>query len=149
MHPLKAAKIFSILGRSEAGVSLIETLIALGLLGAIGAAFLSGLFTVSKATILADEQAVAESVARSEIEYIQGQDYIDYSVDPHDVYDEITPPASYSIELTTTPIVPATGLPYGQTGGVFEQDQEIQKITVTIERGDKSVLIIEDYKVKR
>lgn len=154
MPPFTATKKFNILGSNEAGVSLIETLIALALLGLIGAAFLSGLFTVSKATLLADEQATGESLARSAMEDVKDQDYIDYSADPHDVYDVydgITPPAGsgYSIDIKAVPFDPDTGISYPQTGGIFEQDHDIQKITVTVERNGKSVLIVEDYKVYR
>ena len=154
MPPFTATKKFNILGSNEAGVSLIETLMALALLGLIGAAFLSGLFTASKATLLADEQATAESLARSAMEDVKKQNYIDYSANPHDVYDVyelITPPAGsgYSIDFTAVPFDPATGLSYDETGGVFDHDQGIQKIMVTVERGDKSVLTVEDYKVYR
>ena len=150
MQLFTATKKSNISGSNEAGVTLIETLMALALLGLIGAAFLSGLFTVSKATLLADEQATAESLARSAMEYVKAQDYIDYADPGHDEYVLIeTTPANYSVEIATVPIDPATGLAYDETGGIFEQDRDIQKITVTVERGDKSVFIIEDYKVDR
>ena len=151
MPPFTATKKFNILGSNEAGVSLIETLMALALLGLIGAAFLSGLFTVSKATLLADEQATGESLARSQMEYVKSQGYIDYDDPGHGTYELITPPAGsgYSIDFTAVPFDPATGISYDETGGVFDSDVGIQKITVTVERGDKSVLTVEDYKVYR
>ncbi len=136
---------------NETGLGLIETLVALAILGSIAVVFLSGLATTAKATLIVDKRATAESITRSQIEYVQGQDYIDYSTDPHDVYDEIAPPpgSGYSIDFAANPIIPATGLSYGQTGGIFDQDQGIQKITVTVNRDDKSVLTIEGYKVRR
>lgn len=136
----------------ESGVALIETLVALAILGLIAVVFLSGLATAARATLIADEQATAESLARSEIEYVKSQDYIDYSVDPHDVYDEITPPEGsegYSVGIIAEPIDPDTGLPYGETGGIFEQDDDIQRITVTVNRGSKLLLTLEGYKVDR
>ncbi len=101
-------------------------------------------------TLIVDKRATAESIARSQIEYVQGQLYINYS-DPHDVYDEVAPPpgSGYSIDFAANPIDPASGLSYGQTGGIFEEDEGIQKITVTVKRYDESVLTIEDYKVYR
>ena len=149
------APCFRVVGRlkgSETGVTLIETLVALALIGIISVAFLSGLATAAKATFIADEQATAESLARSQIEYVQSQGYINYAVPGHDEYIGLeieTVPASYSVEIIATPINPATGLAYGQTEGIFEQDDDIQKITVTVERGDKTVLTIGAYKVER
>ncbi len=64
------------LGGGESGVTLIETLVALAVLGLIAVVFLSGLATAARATLIADEQATAESLARSEIEYVKSQDYI-------------------------------------------------------------------------
>jgi len=124
--------------------------VALALLGLIAAAFLGGLATTAQATFIADERATAESLARSQMEYVKNQDYIDYSVDPHDVYNEITPPSGsgYSIDFTAVPIDPDTGLPYEQTGGIFFQDKDIQKITVTVEHNDNQVFTLEGYKIR-
>ena len=135
--------------RNEKGFSLIEVIIALALLGIIGIAFLSGLATASKATFIADERTTAESLARSQMEYVKNQDYIDYSADPHDVYGEITPPAGYSIDSTAVPFDPDTGVPYSETGGVFDQDDGIQKITVTVSHNGEEVITLEGYKVNR
>ena len=145
---------FRVVGRlkgSETGVTLIETLVALALIGIISVAFLSGLATAAKATFIADEQATAESLARSQIEYVQSQGYIDYAVPGHDEYIGLeieTVPASYSVEIIATPIDPE-GIAYGQTGGIFERDDGIQRIRVTVTRGDKTVLTVDAYKVNR
>jgi len=144
------APCFRVIGKlkgSETGVTLIETLVALALIGIISVAFLSGLATAAKATFIADERATAESLARSQIEYVQSQGYIDYAVPGHDEYIglEAPPPNSnYSLEITAEPIDPDTGqpLPAGQDDG-------IQKITVTVNRGSKLLLTLEGYKVER
>ncbi len=150
MRPLTAVKKFNILGGNEAGVGLIETLIAVALMGLIAASFLGGLATASKGTVIADEQATAENLVRSQMEYVKNQAYIDYSVNPHDVYSEITPsPADYSIDFAAEPFDADTGIAYGQTGGIYVQDDGIQRITVTASRGSKSLLTITDYKVDR
>jgi len=57
--------------KSERGFALIETLVALALLGIIAVAFLSGLATTSQAGFIANEQATAESLVRSEAEYVR------------------------------------------------------------------------------
>jgi len=137
------------LKKNEKGFSLIEVVIALLLMGIIGIALLIGLATASKAIFIADERATAESLARSQMEYVKNQDYIDYSADPHDVYDEITPPAGYSIGSTAVPFDPVTGQPYSEAGGIFVQDDGIQKITVTVSHNGKEIITLEDYKVDR
>jgi hypothetical protein len=98
------------------------------------------LATAAKATFIADEQATAESLARSQIEYVKNQGYIDYDEPDHEEYAEIETPdnSNYDIEIDAIPINPETG-----------QAQGIQKIRVTVKRGDKTVLIIDAYKVER
>jgi len=135
---------FNALRRNEVGVSLIETLIALALLGMISVPFLSGLAATSKASLVGDERTTAECLARSQMEYIKGQSYIDYSDPGHDEYVLITTPDDYSVEVVAEPIDPDTGesLP-------SEQDDGLQQITVTVTRDGESVIAIDSYKVYR
>jgi len=133
---------FNILKRNEVGVTLIETLIALALLGIITAPFLSGLAAASKATYIGDEQANAESLARSQMEYVKGLNYIDYSVPGHEEYELIETPADYSVEVAAVPIDP-------DTGEASVEDQGIQKITVTVSHAGKSLVTVENYKVNK
>ena len=137
------APCFRVVGRlkgSETGVTLIETLVALALIGIISVAFLSGLATAAKATFIADEQATAESLARSQIEYVKNQDYIDYDDPDHEEYEEVETPdnSNYDIEIDAIPINPDTG-----------QAQGIQRITVTVMRDGDLVLTVDGYKVDR
>ena len=64
---------------SRKGMTGIEVIVALGLLGLTAVVFLGGLSTALKASYLADERSVAESLARSEMEYVKSQPY---STDP-------------------------------------------------------------------
>ncbi len=132
---------------NESGVSMLETLVALAILGLVAVVFLGGLTGVARATLISDEQATAESLARSQIELVKSQVYINYAVLDHEEYVGLElekVPASYSVEITAVPINPDTGqpLPSGQ-------DNDIQKITVTVNRNDEPVLTVEDYKVNR
>lgn len=140
----RIAKKFNILLGNETGLTLIETLIALAILGVVAVAFLSGLATASKATFIADERAIADSLVRSELEHIKSHQYINYAEPGHGDYGVVASPDNYDIEVTEVPINPETGqpLPSGE-------DEGIQKITVTIKHRDKSVLTIEDYKGDR
>ncbi len=56
--------------KNERGFTLIEVMIAVALMGIIGIALLSGLATASRALFVADERATAESLARSQMEYV-------------------------------------------------------------------------------
>lgn len=122
---------------NETGVTLIETLVALALLSIIAVVFLSGLTTVATATLIANEQATAESLARSEMEYVKSYPY-DSEATTYPTVE--TPPVSYSVEVTVVPIIdPDTGQPL----------EGIQKITVIVNRNDNPVLTLEGYKVDR
>ena len=143
--------------RKQRGFGLIEVIIALGLLGIIGIAFLGTLANASSAIILSDGRTTAESLARSEMEYIKSQDYIDYSAEGHDIYDSLEAPADYILETTIAPFNPDSPGPdktYDETGGVFAYDAGIQLITITVtffeeeEPEKQSQFQLEGYKNK-
>ncbi len=126
----------SVFTRSESGGTFIETLVALAILGAIAVAFLSGLATTSKATIIADEQATAESLAQGQMEWVRNADYV-YSTTE---YSPALIPggsdyANYSATIAAEPL--------------HDPDDGIQKITITIKHLDKEVITLKGYKVDR
>ncbi len=146
--------------KNEKGFTLIEVIVALALLGIISIAFLGGLATASKAIIIADERATAESLARSQMEYVKSQVYSiapwAYELPLHTPSNP--PPDPPSWWVTNTP-----ALPEGYDGYTVNVDAEplydpddgsildgIQKIIVTVEHPDgETVIILEDYKVDR
>ncbi len=120
--------------KNERGFGLIEVIIAIALLGIISVAFLGSLSMASKGVFISDERATAESLARSQMEHVKSQPYINYSVAGHDDYELITPPDGYEIE----PII------------VEEFQDGLQKVTVTVEHlGKGEIIILESYKAKR
>jgi len=133
------------MGNSEAGGTLIGTMMAVAILGIVAVIFLSGLATASKAIFITDEKATAESLARSQMEYVKSQDYINYAEPDHGDYGLITTPDGYSVELMSVPIDPYTG----ETLANPEEDNGIQKITIIIKHNGESVLTIDPYKVDR
>lgn len=136
--------------KGENGFTLIEVVLALALLGIVAVAFLGGLAAGSRAILVADERATGESLARTQMEYVRQQEYIDYSQDPHDSYLVIDdPPPEYIVDFSAAPIDAETGVPYGETGGVFVQDDGIQKMTVTILHHGEQVFILEGYRTYR
>ncbi|MFC1932529.1 prepilin-type N-terminal cleavage/methylation domain-containing protein [Chloroflexota bacterium] len=128
--------------RGQRGISLIETVIALALLGLIGVAFLSGLITSSRTVAMSQEIVTVESLAKSQMEHIKSQDYImvvDY--DPvTNYYEKLDIPADlasqYDIEIMSPETIIAPDL------GPFE----LQSITVVIKRNGKGVLTMSIYR---
>ncbi len=136
--------------KGEKGFALIGVLVAIAILGLVAVIFAGGISTGAKAVFVSDERATAESLAKSQLESVKNQLYIDYSEDPHGTYDIISTPSGFSIELDAVPFDPDTGVPYNESGGVFDGDDGIQKITATIDHNDKdAVVTLEDYKVNR
>ncbi len=136
--------------KNEKGFALVEVLVALALTGIIATAFLLAISTSSKAILVADERTTAESLARSQMEDIKNEPYIVYSSDPHGVYVTTVTPAGYTISFAVVPFDPGTGNPYSDLGGgIFDGDDGIQKITVTISHYGNDVLTLEGYKVDR
>lgn len=140
------------------GFTLIEVTIAIALLGIIAVTILTALSTASVALIIADRRATAESLARSQMEYVKNQAYqglyIDYHKPAHGEYAQIGGyTANYVVNTTVEPIDPDNYVPYTENGGVFADDKGIQKITVTVTyyivgSGNKEVerrFILEDY----
>ena len=129
--------------RGQRGVGLIETVIALALLGMVGVAFLSGLTTTSRSAMVSQERVAAESLAKSQLEHIKSQGYIpiaDYNPLTN-CYEKIDISADlvgegYDIEITPPETVIEPG------GGGFE----LQSITVVISCNGKAILQVSSYR---
>lgn len=121
--------------KGEKGFAIIETLVALALLGIIAVAFLSGVATASKASSIANERAIAESLVRSEAEYVKNCAYQD-SVSEYPVDPSLTVPDSWTVPPPVVGLVHAT-------------DDGIQEVTVTAEHNGEEVLSLKIYKVDR
>ena len=122
--------------RGHRGVSLIETLVALAILGAITATFLNGLMTASKASFTADEQTTAESLAQSQMEWIKNATYVEDTAQyPPALMPSGGDYVNYSAVIAVEPL--------------HDPDEGIQKITVTIKRSDNTIITLEGYKRQR
>ena len=122
---------------SSRGLSLIEVLIAVALIGIIAIAVLSALSTASAALIVADVRATAESLARSQLEYVKNQPYDDINDPPE--YTELPEiPDGYDIAINATRLDP------NEDG--TDNDDGIQEITVTVSRDGEEIITLEGYK---
>ena len=114
--------------KSQKGISLIETVVAVAIMGIIAVAFLSALATTSSARAVNSERTSAKILAEGIIENIKAEDY---SL----TYEAVVPAefAGYTAEVTTA----------------AERNGNIQKITVTISHQGHEVLTLDSYKVDR
>lgn len=119
----------------ESGTTLLETVVALAIVSTVAVTFLGGLATTSKATIIANERATAESLAHSQLEYVKNYDY-QYGASEYPVDPSLTIPENWSV------LPPVVEL-------VHDTDDGIQKVTVTIEHDSEAVFVMEGYKVDR
>ena len=112
----------------ERGVGLVESLIAVAIVGIALVVFLAALSTGSMAVGTSKRNVTAENLARSQMEDVKGQTYAAS-------YSTMTEPEGYDITITVS--------------DVNGRDQnEIQKITVEVSyEGD--AVTVEDYKVDR
>lgn len=112
--------------KGEKGMTLLETILALAILGIISAAFLSGVAATSNSRVNADERASGKILAETIMEDIKKQPY--------------TP--SYNATI------PGDFVGYSATISV-EENNNIQSINVTIERRNKEILTLQSFKVNR
>jgi len=131
--------------RSQRGFSLIEILVGLAILTAVGVAFLNGLFTTSKAIMVSQESTITESLARSQMEYIKTQDYIpDADYNPSGLaysYHLVDVPANlagYSVEIDRPVVIISKA----------EAEFELQSITVVVKRGGEKAFTLSAYRVE-
>lgn len=139
-------KVRKICTGNSKGVSAIEVIIALAILGIVAVAFLGGLSTALNATSIADERSVAQSLAQSQMEYIKSCEYEAGASPSYEQTDVPSPDhAGYTISVDAPPIDPATGDPLANPG----DDMGIQKITITIKHQGNEVLTLKGYKGDR
>jgi prepilin-type N-terminal cleavage/methylation domain-containing protein len=112
------------------GFTLVETLVAVAILGIVSVALLSGFNTASLGGAIVDERETANNVAESQMECVKGQAYALSYAPSTPLSNEY---ARYSVNITTS--------------NITARDGNIQKITVTVKHGDKEVTRLEGYKV--
>lgn len=156
MKPLKGTK-------NERGMSLVEVAIALAILGLIAVAFLAGLGTAAKIIFVADQRTTAESLARSQMEYLKVQPYSWAAAGGHGTYakiDDSQIPEGYSVnslDRGSSVVENIVGVPWyfppdqplPNLGYPVESDEGLQQVRVVIKHDDKELLTLGGLKVAR
>ncbi|MDO8577705.1 MAG: type II secretion system protein, partial [Dehalococcoidales bacterium] len=108
-------------GGMESGLTLLESLVALGILATIAVVFLGGIFGTTKAAVVADAQTTAESLAQSQMEWVQNSTYaVNATGYTPSTLPQIADYANYSVGILAA--------------ALHSPDDGIQKITVTVSR---------------
>jgi prepilin-type N-terminal cleavage/methylation domain-containing protein len=124
---------------TQNGFSLIEVLLAMALVGILGTAVPGALSTANKTTITNNEHTMSESLARSQMDYVQNQPYDSANTTP--VYTLLSNlPSGYSI---VTPMAARLD----PKGDGTANDDGLQQIIVTVKHGTKVVFTLIDFKV--
>jgi len=153
------------LHRSSRGAALIEVVIAIVVLGLITSSVPPVLILLNDQQFKWNEQTVAESLVRTQFEYIKGSPYIyGNATVPNPVYTTVPVPSDgYRIDVIARPvlILPAptpSPMPspaptpihqyvdFNQPGA---KDLVMQDISVNVYHVDKLVLSVKAYKVDR
>ena len=129
--------------KKKNGVSFIEVLIALAILDIVATAFITAIFVATMSITIADERTNAESLAKTQMEYVKQQPYNDsglyFEINLDDTqYLEGTPYSIWSVDSTPMIVEEIVAVPV-HVG--------LQKIILKIFHGDKEVLTLEGYKV--
>jgi prepilin-type N-terminal cleavage/methylation domain-containing protein len=130
--------------RSGEGFTFVEVLIALLVMAIFAAAFLAALDMSSKSTKISDVRTSAESLARTEMEYVKNSIYVPA------YWDYILPGGKPSWDA-------AHALPSGYSGYTVHVaaqplrpvDDYIQMVTITVSFGGEVVYTVQTYKAVR
>ena len=124
----------------QLGINLIEMVIALGILAAVGGAFMVSLRTAVDIQELSEEQVQAENIARSYLEHVRNQPFQDLCY-PDCYTVSISTPPGFTVNLATklfcTP-EPCTGT-----------SDDIQETTVSVLRGVERIFQLTDVRTRR
>ena len=126
----------------QKGFTLMEVLIALFILGALGAAMLTALQTNAQATRTLDEKVQASNLAADYLEKIRN---VPYAHSYPTVGASIPKPPQYTVTVDVQCSVDGTTFRECQ----LTEDETFQKINVIVSHGGRTVLSLCTYRSKR
>jgi len=140
--------------QGQTGFTLIETIVAVGILGLVGVGVLQAIDTNARATRTLDEQVVASNLATAYIEAIKAAPYDITELYYDDVVAGITIPPQYNvnvdIDFASNSYVDEDLITHITWVDTYTTDENLQKITVSVSReGGKPVLSMCAFKTKR
>ena len=121
----------SLFNRDERGITLVESIVAIAILGG---GVLTLVLTMSGGALAVrenDQQAIAQGLARTQLEYVKNCPYEPGA----STYPAVSVPDGYGIAVGVTTV------PGGGT--------DIQKITANVTRDGAVIMTAADYKVNR
>jgi len=122
------------------GLTLIETLVALSILSIVGITFITGLGVSSKSIMVSQKRVNAESLAKSQLEYVKNFTYdADNNPPVYEVDPDLTIPDGYSMLVAAERLDP--------DNDTLADDDGLQKITITINYDGSTVLALTGYKM--
>lgn len=113
------------------GLSLIEVVIGVALLGIVLSALVMALSTGALVVGKVGQRGTVQDIARAQLEYVKAQPYAAAPT----TYPTITPQEPYTITAVASPL--------------GASDQGIQMVTVTVYWEGNSLMALEAYKVDR
>lgn len=122
------------------GFTLFEVLVAVAILGVIGAGFITALDTNKRGNRVTDEQVTALNLATNYVEIIEQQTYTDNYTS---AVGSITLPTQYDVDLEYE------FTDDGETWTDNATGKTLQKVTIAVSREGRPVLSICTYKMKQ
>ena len=113
------------------GVALVELLMALTLVSLVAASFVPGLALGSTAAGLANQEAVAQALARRQVEYVKSFSYDALAT----TYPKVPVPADYAVTVTVA--------------SVSGSDSNLQQVSVSVTFKGDTVVTADTFKVNR